>query len=43
MVKFVVVVKFVVKFKHCQIGQQIGVIVDIDSLIMVEVCGSNLW
>ena len=47
MVIFVVVVKFmvkfVVKFKHCQIGTKIGMVVDFDYLIMVVVCGSSLW
>ena len=43
MVKFVVVVKCVVKLKHCQSGTKIGVVVDIDSQIMVVVCGSILW
>ena len=47
MVKFVVVVKFMVKFvvklKHCWIGTKIGVVVDIDYLIMVVVCVSSLW
>ena len=32
-------VKFVVKLKHYWIGTEIGVVVDIDSLIMVVVCG----
>ena len=43
MVKCVVVVKcvlkFVVKFKHCQIETKIGVVVDIDSPITIVVCG----
>ena len=39
MVKFVVVVKFVVKFKHCWIVTKIGVVVDIDPLIMIVICG----
>ena len=34
-----VVVKCVVKLKHCQIGTKISVVVDIDSPIMVVVCG----
>ena len=41
MVKFVVavkcVVKCVVKLKHVQIGTKIGVVVDIDSMIMVGI------
>ena len=41
--KFVVVVKCVVKLKYCSIGTKIGVVVDIDSVIMVVVCGSCLW
>ena len=40
-VKFVV--KFVVKLNHCLIGTKIGVVVDIDPLIMVVICGSSLW
>ena len=40
-VKFVV--NCVVKLKHCQIGTQIDVVVDINSLIMVVVCDSRLW
>ena len=47
MVKFVVVVKcvvkFVVKLKHCWIGTKISVVVGIDYLIMVAVCCSSLW
>ena len=42
MVKCVVVVKCVVKLKHCGIGTKFGVVVGIDSLIMVVVCGSSL-
>ena len=37
------VVKLLVKLKQCQIGTKNGVLVDIDPLIMVVVCGSNLW
>ena len=41
------VVKFVstcvVKSKNCWIGTKIGVVVDIDSPIMIVVCGSSLW
>ena len=36
-------VKFVVQLKHCWIGTKIGVVVDIDSPIMVVVYGSSLW
>ena len=45
MVKYVVkcVVKFVVKLKNCWIGTKIGVVVDIDTPIMIGVCGSSLW
>ena len=49
MVKFVVtcvitcVVKCVVNLKNCRIGTKIGVVVDIDSPIMIVVCGSSLW
>ena len=35
--------KFVGKLKHCQIGKKIGVVVDIDPLIMIVVCSSSLW
>ena len=34
-------VKFVIKLKHCPIGTKIGVVVDIDPLIMIVVCGSS--
>ena len=33
--------KFVVKFKNCQIGTKIGVVVDIDPVIMIVVCSSS--
>ena len=39
MVKFVVVVKLLVKLKHCWIVTKIGLVVNIDYPIMVEVCG----
>ena len=42
-VKFVVVVKCVVKLKFCLIVTNIGVVVDIDSHITVVVSGSSLW
>ena len=35
--------KCVVKLKNCWIGTKIGVVVDIDSTIMIVVCGSSLW
>ena len=35
--------KCVVKLKNCRIGTKIGVVVDIDSPIMIVVCGSSLW
>ena len=35
------VVKFVVKLKNCWIGTKIGVVVDIDTPIMIVVCGSS--
>ena len=43
MVKFVV--KYVVKMcgKIVRIGTKIGVVVEIDSPIMIVVCGSSLW
>ena len=45
MVKIVVtcVVKCVVKLKNCRIGTKIGVVVDIDTPIMIVVSGSSLW
>ena len=36
-----VVVKFAVKLKHCQIGTKFVVVVDIDSQIMIVACGSR--
>ena len=35
-------VNVVVKLKNCQIGTKIGVVVDIDPVIMTMVCGSSL-
>ena len=37
------VLKCVVKLKNCWIGTKIGVVVDIDLMIMIVVCGSSLW
>ena len=31
------------KIKNCWIGTKIGVVVDIDTPIMIVVCGSSLW
>ena len=45
MVKFVVTC--VVKLKNCRIGTKIGVVVDIDTPIMImvcgKICGKNVW
>ena len=37
------VVKCVVKLKNCQIGTKIGVVVDIDPMIMIVICISSVW
>ena len=37
------VVNVVVKFQNCQIGTKIGVVVDIDRIILIVVCCSSLW